>query len=36
MARQKNLVRRHEILRNTFILLKKERDGKCIAANDCG
>lgn len=23
MARQKNLVRRHEILRNTFILLKK-------------
>lgn len=24
MARQKNLARRHEILRNTFMLLKKE------------
>jgi len=23
MARQKNLARRHEILRNTFVLLKK-------------
>ncbi len=35
MARQKNLVRRHEILRKYFYPSEKERDGECIAANDC-
>lgn len=35
MARQKNLARRHEILRNTFMLLKKRGMEKCITTNDC-